>query len=147
MGRAAGSARAWPLREGQPGLPEAPGAGHGPREREVLGAHSLTRFGYSFSTQPPHIPTPFTKTVLEYFREDKTSREQREGCRMRPKYSTLECGLSGPYAKSPPLSRSWEGRAWSPRRQRGAGRGTSETYRGRGRDRGPCGGNAKGSSH
>lgn len=74
MGRTAGSARARPLREGQPGLREAPGAGHGPGEREVLGAHSLTRFGYSFSTQPPHIPTPFSRTVLHHFREDETSR-------------------------------------------------------------------------
>lgn len=64
--------------------------GHGPRGREVLGAHSLTRLGYSFSTQSPHIATPLTGKALQRFREDEASRELREGCRMRPKYTTLE---------------------------------------------------------
>lgn len=127
MGRAAGSASTRPLREGQPGPREVPGAGHGPRERKVLSAHSLTRLGYSFSTQPPHIPTPFTKTVLQRFREDETSREQKKGCRMRPKYSTLEYLLSGTYAKSPPVSQGCSGSAWSPRQRRRARSGTWET--------------------
>lgn len=60
-----------------------------PKEREVLGAHSLTRLGYSFSTQSPHMATPLTGKVLQYFREGETSRELKD-CRMRPKYSPLE---------------------------------------------------------
>ena len=60
--------------------------GHGPRERAVLGAHSLTRLGYSFSTQSTHIATPLTAKILRCFREDETSREFKEGRRMRPEY-------------------------------------------------------------
>ena len=66
--------------------------GHGPREREVLDAHSLTRLGYSFSTQSPHIATQLTGKSLRCFRQEETSRELRESRRMRPEYSPCSVG-------------------------------------------------------
>lgn len=69
-----------PASRGRPaGTGEASRAGQGPREREALGVHWLTRLGYSFSTQSPHIVTQLTGTVRLGFREDETSRERREG--------------------------------------------------------------------
>lgn len=138
MGRVAESIPSPAHREGQPRGGEASRA----KEAENLGVHSLTRLGYSFSTQSPHILTPLPRKVRLCFREDETSRDLREGCRMRPKYSTLEYLVSRTIRSLRPLAtvvRAGPGLAGNNGAQ-GIGLWKCDTG---GKNRGPCGGKGK----